>query len=283
MRRSSATRAWPHDTSRALRAWRDLTLALLLLVLFWPLAARAEDGRPACLPDMAQGPARLLKASLKPDEVRLTFVGHASFLIESARGTTAVTDYNDYVRAAVTPLIATMNRAHSTHYSNNPEAGIRHVLRGWTPDGSPARHDVTVEDMRVRNVATNIRDWSSERTVLNGNSIFVFETAEMCIAHLGHLHHDLEPEHIRALGRVDVLLVPVDGAYTMRQDVMFEVVNRLQARVIIPMHFFSPRTLERFLALARERFPVQFRETPVLTLTRATLPERPTVMVLPGR
>ena len=56
-------------------------------------------------------------ASLSPAEVRLTFVGHATWLIESAGGVKIATDYNDYIRPPVVPDIATMNRAHTTHYS----------------------------------------------------------------------------------------------------------------------------------------------------------------------
>ena len=45
------------------------------------------------------------------------------------------TDYNDYLRPSVVPDIATMNRAHTTHYSNFPDPDIKHLLRGWNPDG----------------------------------------------------------------------------------------------------------------------------------------------------
>ena len=50
-----------------------------------------------------------------------------------------------------------------------------------------------------------------------GNSIFVFESAGLCIAHLSHLHHLLEPADIDTLGRIDIVMVPVDGIWTMSQ------------------------------------------------------------------
>jgi L-ascorbate metabolism protein UlaG (beta-lactamase superfamily) len=221
--------------------------------------------------------------ALTRDQVRLTFVGHATFLIETAQGATVETDYNDYVRAPVTPTVATMNRAHSTHYSTNPDPRIAHVLRGWRDDGEPgpAEHDLQLPDLRVRNVATNIRGWSGE-TARDMNSIFVFESAGLCIGHLGHLHHTLSREHLRELGRIDVLLVPVDGSYTLDLDGMLEVVSALQSSIVVPMHMFSQRTLARFLDRARGRFAIERRETPTLVLSRATLPAEPTVVVLPG-
>src|SRR3546814_16740980 len=90
-----------------------LLSGLLLLV---PLQAAA-----ACLGAVAARPAPLLqKAALRlaaapPDSVRITFIGHASFLLESHKGVTAVTDYNDYLPPPLTPDIATMNHAQSTH------------------------------------------------------------------------------------------------------------------------------------------------------------------------
>jgi L-ascorbate metabolism protein UlaG (beta-lactamase superfamily) len=120
-------------------------------------------------------------------------------------------------------------------------------------------------------------------TEYDGNSIFVFEAAQLCIAHLGHLHHPLSPEHLKKLGRIDVLLVPVDGGYTMEALDMMEVLRSINAPLIIPMHFFGPSTLNRFLAAAREHFPVEFSNTAAVTLSRATLPKSPKILVLPGR
>ncbi|MGZ8324644.1 MAG: MBL fold metallo-hydrolase, partial [Rhodoplanes sp.] len=104
-------------------------------------------------------PAGFRQAALAADQVRLTYVGHSTFLIESPRLVRIATDYNDYVKSPVLPDIVTMNHAHSTHYTDRPDAGIKHVLRGWRDDGKPTDHDLQFQDVRVRSVATNIRDW----------------------------------------------------------------------------------------------------------------------------
>jgi hypothetical protein len=97
----------------------------------WPIAASRFRRRRAW-----SSPADYRPAALKPTEVRLTFVGHSTWLIESAAAVRIATDYNDYVRPQVVPEIATMNRAHTTHYSNFPDPGIRHVLKGWSNDAA---------------------------------------------------------------------------------------------------------------------------------------------------
>ena len=264
---------------------RRLAFTAFAFASLFAAAAPAQAQTPlkpeGCPRLVSQDRARIVPASLREDELALRFVGHATFVIETPAGLRVATDYNDYVKPQRLPDVITMNRAHSTHYTNNPDSGIKHVLRGWKPEGGAAEHDVTIADMRIRNVSTNIRAWGG--TDPGGNSIFVFEASQLCVAHLGHLHHELTVEHLRQLGRIDIALVPVDGSYTLSKEQMIEVVRSIQPMVVVPMHFFSQSTLSQFLELARERFPVEFSSAPEITLSRDRLPRRTTVMVLPGR
>ena len=91
-----------------------------------------------------------------------------------------------------------MNKAHATHFSSGPIPPSS-MSEGLESGRRPASHDLTVRDVRIRNVSTNIRS-SGGATEYDGNSIFVFETAQLCIAHLGHLHHTLSPEHLKSSG-----------------------------------------------------------------------------------
>jgi L-ascorbate metabolism protein UlaG (beta-lactamase superfamily) len=226
--------------------------------------------------------AAFLRAALNSDQVRLTYIGHSTFLIESPRLVRIATDYNDYVRPAIMPDIATMNHAHSTHYTERPDPAIKHVLRGWADGEAPARYDLTVQDVRVRNVPTNIRSWATGGTERHGNSIFIFEIGALCIAHLGHLHHTLTQQQLNEIGRIDVVLVPVDGSYTLDLDGVMEVLTALKAQLVIPMHYFSSFTLDRFLARAAANWDVERSDVPSVVVSKATLPPKPKVLVLPG-
>jgi L-ascorbate metabolism protein UlaG (beta-lactamase superfamily) len=226
-------------------------------------------------------PAGFRLAALADGEVRLTYIGHSTFLIESPRLVRIATDYNDYVRPPVVPDIVTMNHAHSTHFTDDPDPAIKYVLRGWGADEKPAEHDLTYQDVRVRNVPTNIRDWGGG-TRRYGNSIFIFEVAQLCIAHLGHLHHTLTQQQLNDIGRVDVVLAPVDGSYTLDLEGMVEVLQALKAPLTIPMHYFGLYTLNRFLDRMKREWDVEMAETPSLVLSKASLPTKPKVLVLPG-
>jgi hypothetical protein len=228
-------------------------------------------------------PASLKLAALAADQVRITFVGHATFLLESPQLVRIATDYNDYVRPNVLPDIVTMNHAHSTHYTDRPDPGIPHVLRGWAGNERPARIDMTFKDVRVRNVPTNIRTSGGGETERHGNSIFIFEIANLCIAHLGHLHHTLTQAQLDEMGRVDVVMVPVDGSYTLDLDGMIEVLHALKAPLLIPMHYFSGYSLDRFLTRMRQEWEVEVLEIPSTVISKTTLPAKPKILVMPGR
>ena len=175
-----------------------------------------------------------------------------------------------------------MNYAHTSHYTDRPDPRIKHVLRGWGPSPEqPARHDMTYQDVRVRNVPTNIRSWVGG-TERHGNSIFIYEMANMCIAHLGHLHHTLNQQQLNEIGRVDVVFVPVDGSMTLDLEGDDGGAQALKAPLMIPMHYFSTFTLHRFLDRARQKWTVETGEVPSLVVSKTTLPATPKVTVLPG-
>lgn len=252
------------------------------VLAFMVLALQASSAWAlVCWPIAAAEP-RVMLAALRPEEVGLTFLGHASFLLESPKGVTIVTDYNGVMRPKDIPDIVTMNNAHITHYTPSPEAEIKFVLRGWDEGGGPPVWDIGYKDVQIRNVNTNVRDWSGS-TRVDGNSIFVFSVGDLCIAHLGHLHHLLTDAQISQLGQVDVLLVPVDGSYTLSQEDMFTVIEQIKPQLIIPMHYFNQFTLARFLERAAKSYGVRTSETASLVLARARLPKKPEILVLPGQ
>jgi len=220
-------------------------------------------------------------AALSPFEVQITFVGHATFRIRSAQGIVIATDYAGYAGAGPVPDVVTMNHAHSTHYTDYPDPRIKHVLRGWGEDGEPARHALQVGDVFIRNVPTDIRSWSGVREK-DGNSIFIFEVADICIGHLGHLHHKLGTDYLGMIGQLDVVMVPVDGSYTMEQAAMMEVLELLKARLVLPMHYFSRARLQTFLSQVGDGYDVEISESSSVTVTAASLPAKPKVLVLPG-
>ena len=229
----------------------------MLRTLLILLAALGSLARPAMAQTPARGseclamaratpravPVSLRRAAIKPDEVSITYAGHSTYYIETAGGVRIATDFNGVYQTGRLPDVVTMNRAHSTHYTLFPDPKIKHVLHGWGDDGKPALIHERFGDVLVRNVTTDIRryvfDESNSEMVKDGNSIFIFEVAGLCIGHLGHLHHKLDESHFAQIGRLDIVMVPIDGSYTMSLDGVSEIVKRLRASVVsadAPLH-----------------------------------------------
>jgi L-ascorbate metabolism protein UlaG (beta-lactamase superfamily) len=263
------------------RVSRVLSAALLMSV---PLlgTARAE-GAGACSDVVAQAPSPISLASnrLGVAQTKLGYLGHSSFLITSPGGVTIVTDYNGFLRPKDPPNVVTMNHAHIMHYTDDIDPGIKLVLRGWNTGEGPPHYDVKFGDVRIRSVPTNIRSGDGG-TEFGGNSIFIFATGDLCIAHLGHLHHTLTPEHLAEIGQIDVLLTPIDGAFTLSQPDMIEVIEAIHPRLVIPMHYFSQAVLDRFVKRIGDRYDVHYSTVPAIPLERSLLPAKTEVWVLPG-
>jgi L-ascorbate metabolism protein UlaG (beta-lactamase superfamily) len=261
----------------------------LLCSLISPAVAQDAFRGSECLA-MAGTPPRATPVSLrrtaaKAAEVAITYAGHSTYYIDTPDGVRIATDYNGVYRTGRLPDVATMNRAHSTHYTLFPDRGIQHVLHGWGEDGQPAKVAMRVGDVLIRNVTTDIRryfgDSANGDMIKDGNSIFIFEVAGLCIGHLGHLHHKLDDSHFAAIGRLDIVMVPIDGSYTMSLDGVSDITKRLRASVVLPMHrFMTP--LDEFMRKIGQQFAIDVRTERTLQISLESLPGAPTVIILDG-
>jgi L-ascorbate metabolism protein UlaG (beta-lactamase superfamily) len=268
-----------------------ITAVILSLLGLSIAPATAQNGPSGseCLA-MSQAPFRATPVSLrlaaaKAEDVSITYAGHSTYYIDTPAGIRIATDFSGVYATGRLPDVVTMNRAHSTHYTLFPDPHIPHVLHGWGDDGKPAQIAERVGDVFVRNVTTDIRryfmDDSSSEMIKDGNSIFIFEVAGLCIGHLGHLHHKLDDSHFAAIGRLDIVMVPIDGTYTMSLDGVSEITRRLRASVVLPMHRFST-PLDEFMRRIGQQFEIDERTERSLTISRASLPSTPTVIILRG-
>lgn len=260
-------------------------IRLVLFVLMLAAPATAQDRRPShciALADAAPGLDYLHRASFRaplPEyTVRLRYIAHASFLLH-AGGYNAVTDFTGFIGSAnLIPDVVTMNHAHETHWTAFPDPAIPHVLRGWGEYGVGADHHLDLGGLEVRNVPTDIR--SGVGVEANGNSIFVFEAEGLCIAHLGHLHHEPSDDQYAVLGRMDVVMAPVDGGFTMNIESTMNVLRRVKASIVLPMHWFGDGTLERFLAGMEGDFVIARPGVSEIDVSLRSLPDRPNIVVL---
>lgn len=264
------------------------TLVLALVALAAPAAAQERTpSHCLALAERMEVPHVQLASYTDPlpdETVRISYIGHASFLIQTTGGLSVITDFTgDTGGADIVPDVVTMNNAHISHFTTQPDARIPNVLEGWAEGGEERGHSVDLGEMLVRNVHTDIRGYGEGDIVTDGNSVFIFEVAGLCIGHLGHLHHIPDAGQYAEIGRLDVVMAAVDGGVSLDTASMTRVMDRFRARLVIPMHWWGRYTLDRFLSEMSDDFDVVEAGIGEITVSTDTLPSRPTVMVLEPR
>jgi L-ascorbate metabolism protein UlaG (beta-lactamase superfamily) len=213
--------------------------------------------------------------------MRIKYLGHAAFLLTASDGTRIVTD--PYQPGAFRGGIiygpigepADFVTVSHDHLDHNDTAGVpgkpkairssgSHKAGGVSVAGFDCFHDDKGGAQRGRNV------------------IFVFEDAGLRLAHLGDLGH-LPVEQARAMGRIDVALVPVGGYFTIDAETAHKTAELLGARVVIPMHFKTGKAnmpvagVEDFL---KDRANVKRVGGSEVEVNAGSLPASPEIWVL---
>ncbi|MFC1993457.1 MBL fold metallo-hydrolase [Chloroflexota bacterium] len=167
--------------------------------------------------------------------MKISYLGHASFMITADAGTKIITD--PYIPDPASGLsygeiqesadIVTVSHDHLDHNNaaaiqGNPEVVKRATtaeIKGIKFKGIPSHHDEIGGGKR------------------GGNVIFCFEVDSIKACHLGDLGHLLSEKQVAEIGTVDMLFIPVGGYYTIGASNATEICNQLKPRVIIPMHY----------------------------------------------
>ncbi len=165
--------------------------------------------------------------------MRIRWFGHACFVCEGS-GVRLLTDpFSKEVGYAPPREKVDLVTVSHDHYDHNAVEGLpgrpavirepgRHRVRGLQVEGFSVFHDEVKGAKRGRNL------------------IFVWEMDGIRLCHLGDLGHVLEPATVRELGKIDLLMVPVGGVYTIDAAGARKVVEQLAPRVVIPMHYRTP-------------------------------------------
>ena len=193
--------------------------------------------------------------------MKLTWYGHSCFLLESAEGSAV---FDPYSPGSVPGLALPALRADAVicshgHSDHNYARGV--TLTGRAP----------AFGLRQLHVVHD-----GEGGKLRGeNTVTLVEAEGLRVVHLGDLGHMLSEAQIAKLGRVDLLLIPVGGYYTIGPAEAHALAVKIAPRAVVPMHyrgegfgFDELGTLDAFTALfAAEE--VHFLKSDTFTLTAA--------------
>jgi L-ascorbate metabolism protein UlaG (beta-lactamase superfamily) len=163
--------------------------------------------------------------------MKIKWLAHASFLITTNSGTRIITDpYKTdesirYGEIKETADIVTVSHGHNDHANVAAVRGSPQVVKA----------SGTFKNIKIRAVpAAHDNSNGSQR---GANIIFCLEVDGISVCHCGDLGHQLTDAQIRGIGRVDVLMVPVGGFFTIDAAAATRVCEQLKPRIILPMHY----------------------------------------------
>ncbi len=115
------------------------------------------------------------------------------------------------------------------------------------------------------------------------NTMFLIEAEGISVAHLGDLGHPLTTEEKERLSDVDILMIPVGGGDSLGYKEAVEVINQIEPRIIIPMHFQiseQKTKLEGVDKFAKEMGVSPKAELDKLKISAKDLPEEKTQTII---
>ena len=170
--------------------------------------------------------------------MKVKWLGHASFLITSDKGTKIITDpYKpgafglEYRQIGDSADIVTVSHEHDDHNNAGAVPGKPQIIKG------AGVHQA--KGLEIRGIASCHDECGGKER--GDNVIFAFKIDDTNVCHLGDLGRPLTDKEISEIGKVDVLMIPVGGAFTIDASAADKVIAQLKPKVVIPMHFQTER------------------------------------------
>ncbi|MCQ2749730.1 MAG: MBL fold metallo-hydrolase [Clostridia bacterium] len=163
------------------------------------------------------------------DDLKITYYGHACFKVES-NGLSVVFDPVDEETGYVYEEKIKANKvfiSHSHHDHSNLD--LVEIVDEEKASEIPFMQIKTFHDNNL----------GAKR---GSNMVTVLDINDYRICHLGDLGHDLSKADIDEIGNIDVLFIPCGGIYTIDGKSAAYIARKVDARVIIPMHYKTPKT-----------------------------------------
>ncbi|OGO01205.1 MAG: hypothetical protein A2Y90_06800 [Chloroflexi bacterium RBG_13_52_12] len=163
--------------------------------------------------------------------MKIKYLAHSAFLITSDNGTKIITDPYEtseglkHEAIKETADIVTVSHEHGDHNNVGAVKGNPKVVKA----------SAEVKGIKIKAVPAAHDDKNGSQR--GKNTIFCFEVDGINVCHTGDLGHTLTAEQVKAIGKVNVLMVPVGGFFTIDAATASKVCDQLKPAVIIPMHF----------------------------------------------
>ncbi len=212
--------------------------------------------------------------------MEITWLGHSCFKIKG-RKTILVTDPYDKSIGLNLPKtqadIVTVSHDHHDHNNVQAILGDPKVVDG------PGEYEI--KKVVIYGISSfHDQKQGAER---GSNTIYLIEFDGLRLCHLGDLGHNLTDSELEEINGVDVLMIPVGGVYTIDAELSSKIINEIEPRVVIPMHYKTSKTtlkdLDPIDKFCKEMGISKKQEEEKLVINYGKIPEEMEVVILKSK
>jgi len=171
--------------------------------------------------------------------MEIIFYGHSCFLIKSKEARIVTDPYDEKTGAKLMPLKADIVAVTHNHFDHNNAGAVSGNEPGTKPKLLDGPGEYEMQGAEIIGVSSFHDDKKGAERGLN--TIYLFNLEEMGICHLGDLGQSaLSDEQLDKLSTVDILMVPVGGRYCLDAKRAVSIINQIEPKIVIPMHYMEP-------------------------------------------
>ena len=213
--------------------------------------------------------------------MELAWHGHAFFTLRLANGYVISIDPHDGLSIGLKRVRVESDLVLVTHDHFDHNA-VEVVKKPSTRILKQFYGEVRVDDVVINGIKTFHDKHGGARR--GENAVYIVDAEGLKIAHLGDLGHVPSGEVLNKMSKIDVLMIPVGGTYTIEPDEAWSIVENLGPRIVVPMHYWVKglrlplKTVDHFLKYA-EKVRVDKLNTNLVSITPSNLPSETTVIV----
>ena len=157
--------------------------------------------------------------------MKITWEGHSCFKVETEQGSVVFDPYQNGSVPGLGDLDLTADLVLCSHEHGDHNARERVSLTGKKPSFTVEVLDCFHDEVK-----------GAKR---GKNKIYCIEAEGMRIVHMGDLGHQLED--VSFIQNCDVCMVPIGGFYTIDAATAKSIMDKVNPRIIVPMHYRSDK------------------------------------------
>ena len=214
--------------------------------------------------------------------MKIKWYGHAAFQITTEKGIRIIIDPYEsgsfsgalsYDKIEDEADIVLTSHDHADHnYTKDIRGKYNHISKAG---------DHEIKDIKIKAIPCFHDSLGGKKG--GSNLIFVITADGLNLVHMGDIGHSLDQELLKKIGKVDILLLPVGGFFTIDAVMAQKIMNDIKPSVTVPMHY---KTLKCNFPIApvedftKNQTNVRTLKESSIVIKKETLPKEPEIIVL---